>query len=678
MHEDTPGPAEHWTHHHHLEVLDRVHHAIRHAGRLEKMLADVQDLLLEVFSCDRAWLLYPCDPASPVFRVPMERTRPAWPGAKELGRDVRLDAETRQSFASALAHDRPLRFDSKPGEPNLGGEVFARFHVQAQMTVALHPEVGPAWLLGIHHCGREHRFSEPEVTLFDAIGRRISDALSTLLTLKNLRESENRSRALVECAPDAILLLDTKSGHFVEANGSASKLFGLPRERLLEIGFSEIDPSADDLAAGIRAALAGEQTDVEWRFVDPTRGEIPCEVRLSAFPTEDGALIRCAVSDISARKRDEEQRRQSQKLEVVGLLAGGVAHDFNNLLTVISGHAEILSLDETADPEDVQAIISAAQQAAALTRHLLSFSRGAVSQPRIVDVNAVLSSSGPLLQRLIGERHQLDFRPGAGLDGTLIDPSQLQQIVMNLVLNARDSMEGGGEIVVKTAAIHSPSDLEGPCIELSVRDHGIGMSEEVQGHIFEPFFTTKALGKGTGLGLPTVLDIVRSRGGALEVASEEGHGTCISVYLVTCEGGLPREADAGGDPSKTYRGRGEQILLVEDEQRIRELCANVLERAGYRVEALDRADEALALFEADPERFALLVSDVVMPGMSGIELAKRMTTLRPAFRVLCVSGYAPESEVQGALANGDIEFLPKPFSPGDILRRVHELLVELG
>jgi signal transduction histidine kinase len=383
----------------------------------------------------------------------------------------------------------------------------------------------------------------------------------------------------------------------------------------------------------------------------------------------------------AALRQSEEQLRQAQKMEAVGRLAGGVAHDFNNVLSVILGHGELL-LERLApnDPmrEDLEEICQAGTRAAGLTRQLLMFSRQQVIEPKVIDLGEVLTTMDNMLQRILGEDVELvSLTPPVGR--VTADPSHMEQVILNLVVNARDAMPTGGKLTIEIANIvldetyaheHLPV-IAGSYVMLAVTDNGIGMDRETQLRIFDPFFTTKALGTGTGLGLSTVFGIVRQSGGTIWVYSELGQGTTFKIYF-------PR-VDAEVDAVKpqvaavTLRG-SETILLVEDEEQVRTIIVNILRRQGYRVISAQNGGEALLVCERETASIDLLVTDVVMPLMSGPELSRRLVQVRPDMKVLCISGYTDDSIVRHGVVDSGVAFLQKPITPTSLARKVREVL----
>lgn len=386
---------------------------------------------------------------------------------------------------------------------------------------------------------------------------------------------------------------------------------------------------------------------------------------------------------IKALRKSEEQLLQSQKLEAVGRLAGGIAHDFNNLLTVIRGYSELtLKRLGEEDPlrRGIEEINSASGRAASLTHQLLAFSRKQVMQPRVLDLNSIVANIEKMLRRMIGENIEMRTVIQPDLGNVKADPGQLEQVIMNLVVNARDAMPYGGKITIETSNVYLDDSYakqyvsvgSGAHVMLAISDTGIGMDEETKQHIFEPFFTTKELGKGTGLGLSTVYGIIKQSEGSIWVYSEAGRGTTFKIYL-------PRVSASAEDyrlPSalnKVATGT-ETILLVEDADIVRKLATEVLESSGYRVLQAKSGEDALLLCEQEETRIHLLLTDVVMAKMSGKELADRLAPLRPEMKVLFMSGYTDDSIVHHGVLDPRVSFIEKPFTPGGLTQKIREVL----
>jgi PAS domain S-box-containing protein len=509
-----------------------------------------------------------------------------------------------------------------------------------------------------------------------------------------LQESESRFRAIFEQA--AIGMADSSlDARFIRLNQRFCEIMGYSREELLGLTFREIS-HPDDLARDeqiVAQLLSGEQNSfaVEKRYLRKDGRVVWANLQLSLLrsPAGDPLHFVAVVEDITAQKRAEDERRnlerqllQAQKMESVGRLAGGVAHDFNNHLTVIDGYCAML-LDELGpgDPlrEAVGEILHAGSRAAALTQQLLAFSRKQVAEPRVISLNDVVADAGKMLSRLIGDDIEIVTRFDAGLGSVVADPSQMNQVLMNLAINARDAMPDGGRIIIETsntdldegyAAQHAGVE-PGPYVLLSITDTGVGMTQEVAQHIFEPFFTTKGVGVGTGLGLSTVYGIVKQAGGWIWVYSEPGQGSTFKVYLPRAVGApepLPAPVAA-----ETLRGT-ETVLVVEDQPEVRRLTLAMLESRGYRLLEAANGSEALSLCEQYAEPIHLLITDVVMPGMTGRELAMRLAAFRPSLKTLYTSGYTASAIVHEGVLDPDVAYLPKPFSPAQLAAKVRGVL----
>jgi len=455
-----------------------------------------------------------------------------------------------------------------------------------------------------------------------------------------------------------------------------------------EAFFRAVHPDdAPRVEEAMRQALAdGTPYSVEHRIVLPGGDERIVAEHGLVERDADGRPARMlgTVLDVTPRRQLEDQLRQAQKMEAVGRLAGGVAHDFNNIITAIIGNAELLLQDiATGDARrlDVEEIKKSAERAAGLTRQLLAFSRKQLLQPTALDLNSVVQSMDKLLRRVIGEDIALAAVLAPDLWVVRADPGQLEQVIMNLAVNARDAMPRGGSLTVETqnalhdqayAAAHTPS-LPGEYVMLAVSDTGVGMDAEVKGHLFEPFFTTKPRDKGTGLGLATVYGIVKQSDGFIWVYSEPGKGTTFKIYLPRYHG--PKTA-ATRHPSPPAGGAlgTETVLLVEDEAAVRSLARRVLERHGYRVIEAPNADDALARCREHASEIHLLLTDVVMPGLGGRELAIRVAELRPDVKILYMSGYTDDAVVRHGVLEAEMAYLAKPFTPEGLASKVREVL----
>jgi PAS domain S-box-containing protein len=804
-------------HLHFLESMDRVNRAITGSSDLEQMMRDVLDVVLAVLDCDRAFLMYPCDPSAPTWTTPMERCRPEYPGVQALGLHVPMDPEVAESLRILLASDAPVRIG--PGTPHaLPGDVAERFGIRSFLAVAIRPRTGKPWLFGVHQCSRVRTWTVDEEWLIQEIGRRLADALSTLLAVRDLRESEARLAKAERMVHVGYWDLDVRTSR-MQLSEEACRIFGVPAEQrtwdldawrarwrtlgepaeraradaaITEAvaagrpgfdvefrlglpggdvrwvhGQGEITRGADgtplrvlttvqDVTERKRAEEALRRSEDQYRrivetthegiwlidaagrttFVNRQLAEMlrcpveelrgapltdfldeedqgivgpdlarraapgnPHEVRfLRRDGTDLWALVELTpffdegvatgalamVTDVTERRAIEAQLRQSQKLEAVGRLAGGVAHDFNNLLTAILSDAQELADGLGPDnPLRTEAteIEAAARKAALLTRQLLAFGRKQRSEPRVVDVREVLAAMDRMLRRLIGEDVELTTVVSPDLGRIRVDPVQLEQVLLNLAVNSRDAMPGGGRLAIEATNVDRQEPDAAPgtgarWVRVAVRDSGLGMSPEVQAHLFEPFFTTKEPGKGTGLGLATVYGIVQQAGGEVRVRSETGKGTSFEVLFPRFDG--PADAAAAPAPRERTRGAG-RVLVVEDEPLVRALAVRVLRAAGYEVLEAGDAEQALALAgDRGGPPVDLLVTDVVMPRCSGPELAHRLRAARPALPVLFASGYMDRAQDLERELGPRTAFIPKPFTPDQLARAARELLDGAG
>jgi PAS domain S-box-containing protein len=501
---------------------------------------------------------------------------------------------------------------------------------------------------------------------------------------------DQRFRLLVQAVTDyAIFMLDP-DGRVVCWNTGAEQVFGYQEAEVVgrhyRRFFTPEDIAADEPDRELRTALAAGRFEGEAVRVRKGGDRFLANVLIAAI-RQDGTGTFLGYSqitrDITDQKRIEEQLRHVQKIEAVGTLAAGVAHDFNNLLTIINGYGQLLSAslhEHDAARESVEEIVKAGGRAAALTRQLMAFGRKQVLEPQIVDLNTLLFGIETMVRKLVGEHVAVEFVKPAGLRRIEADPGQVEQVVVNLAANARDAMPRGGRLAIATSNVVLSGERisvgvkPGPYVSLAVRDEGEGMDAATRDRIFEPFFTTKEQGKGTGLGLSSVYGIVSQSGGHIEVQSELGRGSTFTIYLpavdghVRAERGLPFAPDAGGGT--------ETLLLVEDELGIRGLGRYLLEKGGYTVLVAAEGAEAVEIADNYAGAIHLLVTDVMMPGISGFQVATRLSAVRPDMKVLYVSGHSEEAVArQGAFGPGT-PFLQKPFAPAALAAKVREVLDE--
>jgi two-component system, cell cycle sensor histidine kinase and response regulator CckA len=504
-----------------------------------------------------------------------------------------------------------------------------------------------------------------------------------------LRQSEERFSKAFQASPLGLAIATLADERYLDANQAMLTMLGYARSELIghtgaELGIWNDPGDRAHVAEHIRAARPLRDFEA---FIRAKRGRLRCV--LASAERIDLAGEQCVLllfHDITERKRLEDQFRQAQKMEAIGRLAGGVAHDFNNLLTVIMSYADLLRTDLPVNARgraDVEEICKAAEGAAGLARQLLAFSRRQVLQPQLLDLNLVVTNTERLLRRLIGEDITLGTVLAPEPSPVHADPGQLEQVIMNLGVNARDAMPEGGRLTIETAGVAlvpegpagDPSHT-GPYVVLSVSDTGVGMDEDTRARIFEPFFTTKGPGKGTGLGLATVYGIVEQSGGFIRVSSEVGLGTIFRVYLPAASAAVSPGV-ALSAPPELLSGT-ETVLLVEDLASVRAVARQVLERRGYKVLAAADGPGALRLANGYSGPIHLLLTDVVMPQVSGRHLADRLVGLRPAIKVLYMSGHMDDAIVRHGVLESGTSFLQKPFTPDTLARKVREVLDSPG
>jgi two-component system, cell cycle sensor histidine kinase and response regulator CckA len=540
---------------------------------------------------------------------------------------------------------------------------------------------------------RTNRLDDPAVA---GVVCNLRDITDRKLAEEALAVARDRFAVLVESGLVGIIVAEG-TGRIVEANDAFLDTVGYSRDDLRAgLSWASLTPpewARFNAAATDSLRNQGVARPWEKEYLRKDGSRVPVLVGVARL--SDGRNISVSI-DLSERKRaeagraqaeqalrhSEDQLRQAQKMEAVGRLAGGVAHDFNNVLSVILSYADLIMGDLKAnDPmrADMDEIRKAGLRAAGLTRQLLLFSRQQVVEPKVIDLQDVLEGMDKMLQRILGEDVELVSVPSKTIGRVKVDPSHVEQVILNLVVNARDAMPTGGKLTIETANVvldeqyaltHLPAKA-GPHVMLAVSDTGTGMDRATQARIFEPFFTTKEKGKGTGLGLSTVFGIVQQSGGNIWVYSEPGKGTTFKVYLprVDAEVDVPMATVAPA----TLRGT-ETVLLVEDEEQVRTIVLSILRRQGYRVLVAQNAGEALLLCEKHAEAVDLLLTDVVMPQMSGPELASRLVATRPEMKVLCMSGYTDDSIVRHGVLDSGVAFIQKPVTPDSLARKVREVL----
>jgi len=659
-------------------VLSNVVHALNETSNLDDLLHQIHGALKKVVYAENFFVALH-DPQTEMFHFPffVDQFDPP-PPPQKVARTCM--AYIFRSGKSCLIPQ--LEFDRLAGE----GEVeLVGSASPAWLGVPLKTPKATIGVLVVQHYQDESAYDQRDLEFLDSAGAHIALAIERVRAEESVRKSEAMFRLLFSHTPLPMWVFDTETLQFLQVNEATTKAYGFSESEFRHMSVRDIRPDGDapSFAVHVEEWKQDGRHQGHWQH---KRKDGKCfEVDVISHKLEyAGRGVRLVVAqDVSERLLLEGQLRQAQKMEAIGRLAGGVAHDFNNLLMVIKGHTELLL--NVLPPADqitrkVEQIDRSADRATALTRQLLAFSRMQVLQPRAMNLNSVVEEMANLIPRLIGEDIELVVRSSADLGTIRADASQMEQVIMNLAVNSRDAMPKGGRFTIETSNVEldslyraaHPIVQQGKYVLLAVSDTGTGMDAETQAHIFEPFFTTKEQGKGTGLGLATVYGVVKQSGGFIWVYSELGRGTTFKIYL-------PRVDEPAASlpvvhiPSSLARGT-ETVLLAEDEQDVREVAREFLESAGYIVLEAADGNAALEISATHSGAIDLLITDMVMPGISGQELARKMRSLRDGIRVIYMSGYSEHAAGEAAKCDAAAAVLTKPFSRAVLLRTVRDIL----
>lgn len=560
------------------------------------------------------------------------------------------------------------------------------------LGVPLKAEAEPIGVIAVQHYSNARAYGERELYMLEYVSTQVAKAIERKRAEEALKISEDLNRGIVANTPIGIMYLD-KNGVIIYENPAMAKMMHVPdgeRSQVIGRRFQEIpnvrETGAHELVDKILAGEVIKNIEIEYKSIYGHHSilQVHGAPRKGAADEIIGAIVMC--EDITNYKKLEAQFQQAQKMEAIGRLAGGLAHDFNNLLTVIYGQAELalMDLEESAPTrKNIDQILTASDRATDLIRQLLAFSRKQVIEPGIINLNNALVRMERMLERLIGEDVELKFllEPDPGMVKT--DPSQVDQIIVNLVVNARDAMPEGGKLTIETLNIELekpfaetlPGSAPGPYVQLSVSDTGHGMSQEIMAHIFEPFFTTKSKEKGSGLGLSTVYGIVKQSAGFISCYSEEGHGTTFKIYFprVTGETGEVETVQVKAKETNVLSGK-ETILVVEDESAVRNLAVEALEQFGYKVVEARSGTDALLLCRKLEKPVDLILTDVIMPNMSGPELVQQIRSTWKNVKALYMSGYTENTIINHGTLKAGVEYISKPFRPQELVTTVRKVL----
>lgn len=691
-----------------FQNLDRISRAISRASDVDSMVREVVKEILGIFEVDRAWLLYPCDPEAPSWRVPVEVTVPEYPGAFAEQADMPKSDTSSSVFRKALATDDPVAFDfSESGEVS---ESLQRFNIQTQLVIALRPKVGEAWLLGMHQCSYKRPWDDDDKRLFKDIAERVRDSLTNLVLLKQLEEDITKRKQTEEALRISeeryALAIEGSNDGIWERNLATGETYFSPRwKEIIGYGDDELPNHLDEwkkrvhpddydmVIKNIDDYLAGtidryiceyriRHKDDSWHWM-LAKGAKTCDDQKN--PTHFAG----SHTDITERKKGEEERKsletqllQAQKMETIGTLAGGIAHDFNNILSPILICAEI-ALDDTAKDSEmremIETIMKASYRAKDLVKRILLFSRSGEQNRETLRIDEVVKEALKLARSSIPSTITISKKIRIKNETITADPIQIHQLIMNLCTNAFHAMQGsGGEIKVELSAINIDNGKnkllllnEGKYILLSISDTGHGIDESTKQRIFDPFFTTKDTGTGTGLGLSVVLGIVMSHDGEITVESEVGKGTTFHIYLPQS---VRDEASKLPSVDKIDPKGKENVLFVDDESAITFVGKNALEHLGYKVTALNSASEALEMFRLKPDHFNIVISDYTMPNMTGLQLATELKNLNRDIPVIIVSGHNDTIGEENMDRFNIDEYITKPFTGPQLGRAIRKVM----
>jgi len=660
-------------------ALYRIAERTTSASHLQGFYASIHNIVGELMNARNFYIaLY--DPATEMLSFPhFVDELDAAPAPRRLGRG--LTEYVLRTGEPLLATPAVFEELQKRGEVELIGSPSLDW-----MGVPLRAGNQTFGVLVVQSYHEDVRFGERDKEILTFVSQQLASAIDHKRHEEALRHSEARYRSLIQSAVYGIYR-GSVDGRFLDVNPALIHMLGYDSaEEILTLDPKRevfVEPAAHaHLMQEFQRTGKLDSAEVRWKRKDGSAITVRLSGRSADAADDRDGTLEIIAEDVTERRALEDQFRQAQKMEAVGRLAGGVAHDFNNLLMVVSGYTEVLieELNEN-DPllPKIQAIQQAADRATTLTRQLLAFSRKQLLELKVVDVNAIVADMERLLRPLIGENIDLTTRLSPNVGHTRADAGQLEQVIMNLVVNAKDAMPNGGRILIQTSgeeldALRREHSLiqPGSYILLSVSDTGGGMDKETQSRIFEPFFTTKEKGKGTGLGLSTVYGIVKQSGGYIFAHSEMGSGTTFRIYL-------PKVTDPAGQSGIAKHqqapiGGSETVLLVEDEESVRELVRETLQSKGYSVMEAPDGINGLKVAESHSGKIDILITDVVMPGMSGRELAQRITTARPATKVLFLSGYTEDAIIHEGVLDPGTAFLQKPFTLQALARKVRDVL----
>jgi PAS domain S-box-containing protein len=667
-----------------FKSLEQVNRVIQQASDLEQMLWDTIRSVFSIFGCDRIWLFYPCDPNAQTFQIPVEYTRSEYPGVIDKNIDLPMKPGADTVCAYVLKSNIPVTFGPDTDNP-IYKELTDQFGVLSMLATAIYPKIGKPWMFGMHQCSHARVWSQNEQQLFGEISRRLSDALSSMLLLKDLQESEERYRTLIETAGEGVWIVDNNT-LTTFTNHQMAEMLGYTVEEML---FKPVSTFLDEENAAkfmekvsSRINGKGEQYDLCFRCKDGSNlwGIVnACPI----FDSEDQVTGSFGmISDITMRKKMEEELAKSAKLESIGTLAGGIAHDFNNILSAILGNVSLAKMYIDSGSklfEFIDQAEKAALRAGDLTQQLLTFSKGGAPILETTSIEEVIRDSSGFAVR--GSKSKCEFNIPRNLHNVRADAGQISQVINNLVMNADHSMPDGGviQITAKNIAIlkeSKPPLKEGEYVKVSVEDSGVGIPHDNLQKIFDPFFTTKE--QGNGLGLSSCYSIIKKHQGHISVDSQEGIGSIFNLYLPATESKatIKKKVD-----DVLVEGSG-RILVLDDDESVRNLANAILSRLGYEVHLTDEGSKAITLYRKAGEAkqpFDAVIVDLTIPGgLGGREVIKKLCKIDPDVKAVVSSGYSTDPIMSDFKTYGFQGRISKPYQAGELSRVIKEVLQESG
>ncbi len=659
-----------------LENLGAVDKAIHKSTNLNHMLQNLVETVMELFKCDRSWLLYPCDPNASHFRVPVEMTNPKYPGAKTLDLNVPMTGPMKNDMTHALAADGPVTFG--PGnQKSISSDTHKDFMVQSQMFMSIHPEIDSPWLFGMHQCSHARIWTDDEIQLFKEIGRRVTDGLRSFLFFRDLKESEEKYRSIMNSMDEATYICS-----------SDFRIQYMNPAMLKQIGFDATGETCHKVLSGLDdkcpwcvmdKVLNGQSLTFE--IVSPLNGRT-YNISNSPILHSDGSISKLSIlRDITEFKKMEVNLQQAQKLEAIAVLAGGIAHDFNNILFPIIGLTEmLLEKNQTEKTEtDLKTILKAGKRAKDLISQILTFSRKQKHEIQSLKLQPLLKEVIKLSRATIPSNIKIEQNIDKRCGPVMVDALQVHQVLMNLITNAYQAMEKSGGVLSISLIMKNPDGASEEFREnqkknhlcINIKDTGIGIDKRALEKIFQPYFTTKSNNKGSGLGLAVSHGIITSFGGNIDVKSKPGKGTCFSVYLpITGE----KEQTVIQTAYKRVKGHSKKILIVDDEQSILSVLKIMLDKSGFQVDGFIDSVQALKKLKAFSNNYDLIISDLTMPNMMGDEFCLKAKRINSKIPIVLLTGYNESKVLEEPFPSGIDRVLTKPVEKNHLLTVINELI----